>query len=409
MPPAAQRRMSQTSGSAFDACAHPDEDWTKISDFGERRRIQSRIAQRKYRKWPSVSNLLASATTQPLSYDFSIGMQKKIRSRQQDKETGPTSPTPDMTHEEGPATSASASIHSQTDREQRPVQNLGDRRMSETSQQPFLTLDEDYDTFLREFTPQLSASLPLCARTLNPRPLLFPSQPDGQQQQRPSEADKETAGFHIPTSFEQDKPSQPRSAPSAVATQLPQDSQTALIDAYFAHSHAVYPIISEERFRAGLADQNGSALLLSAVLYAGALHAPESVIHHAGFESRQACLGSLYGRAKRSFFEGEDDIDIDHQFSRVQAAFLLHTVWPVPTATMDPWTWLGLAIRLAQKMGMHRRATKPELRDDGRKSWKRTWWLLFVSLYRPTSVAPTAALSAINHQDSRATPNSPVT
>lgn len=161
--------------------------------------------------------------------------------------------------------------------------------------------------------------------------------------------------------------------------QLPRDIQSALIEAYFTHSHILYPVIQQGSFRACVSNGSIPDLLLSAVYFAGALHAPESVIHRAGFDARQTCLESLYSKAKALFFANEGSTDLHDQISRVQAAFLLHTMCSSQSVTMDCWTWLGLAIRLAQKIGMHRHLTMSSPGIEYERLWKVIWWSLFVS------------------------------
>ena len=167
--------------------------------------------------------------------------------------------------------------------------------------------------------------------------------------------------------------------PTPRAPELSTGSQKALVDSYFARHHTLYPAMNENSFRAALRDGTVSSCLRHSVLYAGALHAPDPVIYRAGFDSRQECLLSLYRRAKFAYFMSDNERTTD-QLSSIQSALLLHNMWEGPNAALDPLTWLGLAIRMAQNIGMHRSTQSSSLRASDKRLWKRVWWCLYVRL-----------------------------
>lgn len=156
------------------------------------------------------------------------------------------------------------------------------------------------------------------------------------------------------------------SAPSGLVEQ-------AFIDSYFMNYHSGYPFIHESTFRAQYNGQiprpHGSAwqILLNIVLALGAW-----------------CVGDDNSDLDISFYqEARRHLEQASVFERgnltlVQALLLLSNYIQKRDKPNTGWNYLGLALRMAMSLGLHRELPSWNITLLQREIRRRVWWGIYI-------------------------------
>ncbi|PYI31653.1 hypothetical protein BP00DRAFT_300274, partial [Aspergillus indologenus CBS 114.80] len=158
------------------------------------------------------------------------------------------------------------------------------------------------------------------------------------------------------------------------AFSFPSPSTCALLlQAYFDWFHPCFPILDRADVQAFYLQGSLSPFLLHAMLFIGVSPCTDDTLAQTEFLDRHSAKFLFYSHAK-ALYDADWEAD---KTAKLQALFLLSFWRGGPSEDRDIRYWLGIAISLAEKRGMHMMA-KFSLRSakEGRL-WKRIWWALY--------------------------------
>ncbi|KAH1581507.1 hypothetical protein KXV58_007426 [Aspergillus fumigatus] len=154
---------------------------------------------------------------------------------------------------------------------------------------------------------------------------------------------------------------------------LDKEISDALIQTFFAVVYPLCPIFDLSEFHTKYRAEQVSPLVLQALYFVAASHCEQSLIEKAGFPNRHMATFTFYQRAK-ALYDANYESDA---IATVQALYLLSYWWGSPLEQKDMWHWTGLAVGLAQTLGLHQSKTYAGLQERQQKLWRRIWWTVY--------------------------------
>ncbi|KEF55048.1 uncharacterized protein A1O9_08701 [Exophiala aquamarina CBS 119918] len=145
----------------------------------------------------------------------------------------------------------------------------------------------------------------------------------------------------------------------------------AILTAYAHFVHPMMPTIDLSCCVGVLAGKSASIgiLTLQAIAFTAIPFVDLSDIRKVGFDTRRACRKAFYNKTRLLY-----DHDVESEKISIIQAVLLMAYWnEKPGDNRGAWYWTGIAITLAQTLGMHRQA-EYKVKSQETKLFKRVWW-----------------------------------
>ncbi|KAK2811592.1 hypothetical protein FQN50_001934 [Emmonsiellopsis sp. PD_5] len=122
-----------------------------------------------------------------------------------------------------------------------------------------------------------------------------------------------------------------------------------LVRLFFTQIYPASPIFDRADFCSRYEARRVSPLVLQGVYFVALAHSSEAVYRRAGFADRYRAAFTCYRRAK-ALYDANYEADA---ISSLQAVYLLSHWWGSPMEQKDTWYWTGVAVGLAQSLGLH--------------------------------------------------------
>ncbi|KAK9427164.1 fungal-specific transcription factor domain-containing protein [Lipomyces doorenjongii] len=152
-------------------------------------------------------------------------------------------------------------------------------------------------------------------------------------------------------------------------TKPPPDVLEQYLKLFFQSVHPLYATIDRIAFMKMYKEDKVPWLLLHSICFAAATYSPPSVLCRENASTRREARMKYYFRAKTLF-------DFSYEKTKLtllQSAVLLSFWGGQPHDYWNTFSWINIAVNIAETLGIHRSKSSTDISDEDRGLWKRIW------------------------------------